>query len=31
LGPISTRDLLLALRTELDTGTISFITQPESR
>jgi dTDP-4-dehydrorhamnose reductase len=29
LGPISTRDLLLALRTELDTGTISFITQPD--
>ena len=28
LGPISTRDLLLALRTELDTGTISFITHP---
>jgi dTDP-4-dehydrorhamnose reductase len=29
LGTISTRDLLVALRTELDTGTISFITKPE--
>lgn len=29
LGPISTRDLLVALRTEIDTGNITFITQPE--
>ena len=29
LGSISTRDLLVALRTELDTGNITFITQPE--
>lgn len=29
LGAISTRDLLVALRTELDTGTITFITKPE--
>jgi hypothetical protein len=29
LGAISTRDLLVALRTELDTGNISFITKPE--
>jgi dTDP-4-dehydrorhamnose reductase len=29
LGAISTRDLLVALRTELDTGNITFITKPE--
>jgi dTDP-4-dehydrorhamnose reductase len=29
LDAISTRDLLVALRTELDTGNITFITQPE--
>ena len=29
LGPISTRDLLVALRKELDTGNITFITKPK--
>lgn len=29
LGAITTRDLLFALRTELETGNITFITQPE--